>query len=112
MTDYEPETKGLYTHKTAILPTTGEAGLMRATFADERGRITLGSKVVDKFGRKFAIVTTARDVVLVPIAEDPLAELQRLGKEAGIDRYTLKELRQMAREEAEKEINRKHVRRH
>lgn len=82
---------------------------MKAIFADERGRITLGSKIIDRFGRKFAVVTTARDIVLVPIAKDPLAELERLGKEAGIDRYTLKELRQMAQEEAEKQTK-KHVR--
>ena len=47
--------------------------------------------------------------MLVPIADDPLAELQRLGRQAGIDSYTLKELRQMAREGAEKEAG-KHVR--
>ena len=82
---------------------------MKAALVDERGRITLGSKIVDRFGRRFAIVTTARDIVLVPIAKDPLAELQRLGKEAGIDKYTLKELKEMTREEAQKEIS-KHVR--
>jgi len=103
------EPKGLYTHKLEFLPTTNEGGLMRAVFADERGRVTLGSKIVDRFGKKFAVVTTAKDVILVPIAKDPLAELQRLGKAAGIDRYTLKELKQMALEEAEKGIS-KHVR--
>ncbi|MBI2136892.1 AbrB/MazE/SpoVT family DNA-binding domain-containing protein [Candidatus Woesearchaeota archaeon] len=82
---------------------------MRAVFADERGRITLGSKTVDEYGRKFAVVRTPKEIVLVPIADDPLAELQRLGRQAGIDSYTLKELRQMAREGAEKEAG-KHVR--
>lgn len=35
--------------------------------------------------------------------KDPIAELTKIGKKAGIDRYTIKELKQMAREEAEKE---------
>ena len=82
---------------------------MKAALVDERGRITLGSKIVDRFGRKFAIVTTARDIVLVPIAKDPLAELSRIWRGSGIDKYTLKELKEMAREEAQKEIS-KHVR--
>ena len=82
---------------------------MKAALVDERGRITLGSKIVDRFGMKFAIVTTARDIVLVPIAKDPLAELSRIWKGSGIDKFTIKELKQMAREEAEKEAG-KHVR--
>lgn len=84
---------------------------MKATLADERGRITLGAKVVERYGKKFAVVETPRDVVLVPISKDPLAELRRLGKEVGIDRYTIKELRRMALEEAEKEAM-TNVRRH
>ena len=75
--------------------------------ADERGRITLGSKIMERYGKKFAVVETERDIVLVPIAQDPLKELQKIGKEAGIDKYTIKELREMALEEAEKEVGRK-----
>lgn len=35
--------------------------------------------------------------------KDPIAELAKIGKKAGIDKYSIKELRQIAREEAEKE---------
>ncbi len=76
---------------------------MRMAFADNRGRVTLGSKIVDEYGKKFAIVRHRKEIVLVPIPKDPLAELRRLGKAAGIDRFTIKELRKMAIEEAEKE---------
>lgn len=76
---------------------------MKPLIADKRGRITLGTKVVARYGKKFAVVETRRDILLVPISNDPLAELGRFGKEAGIDRYTVKELRKMALEEAEKE---------
>ncbi len=77
---------------------------MRTVMADERGRIILGTKFLGKYGKKFAVVGTPKEIVLVPIAKDPLAELRRLGKEAGIDKYTIAELKKMAREEAEKEV--------
>lgn len=84
---------------------------MKAANVDERGRITLGLKMVDKHGDKFAVISHGKEIVLVPIPKDPLAELRRLGKEAGIDRYTIKELREMALQDAEKEAM-KSVRRH
>ena len=78
---------------------------MKTVFADERGRITLGASMLDKFGRKFAVISAEKEIVLVPISKNPLAELRRIGKRAGIDRYTIKQLRGMAKEEAEKEIS-------
>ncbi|MBI2581226.1 hypothetical protein HYV85_05490 [Candidatus Woesearchaeota archaeon] len=78
---------------------------MKATLADDRGRITLGTKVVERYGKKFVVVETPRDIVLVPISNDPIAELARIGKQGGIDKYTLKELKRMAAEEAEEEIS-------
>ena len=85
---------------------------MKTVLADDRGRIVFGSKFLDKYGKKFAVVGTPKEIVLVPIAKDPVAELARLGKEAGIDKYTLSELKKMAREDAEKEAlsNLKNVR--
>lgn len=84
---------------------------MEPLTADERGRITLGSKLVRECGRKFFAVKAGKEIVLIPVAEDPLAELRRLFKEAGIDRYTIKELREIALQDAEKEAM-KNVRRH
>lgn len=76
---------------------------MKTVLADARGRIVLGTKILHKYGKKFAVVGTPKEIVLVPIAKNPLEELKRLGKEVGIDNYTLGELRKMAREEAHKE---------
>ncbi len=76
---------------------------MKTVLADERGRIVLGTKFLHKYGKKFAVVGTPKEIVLVPIAKNPTAELTRLGKEAGIDKYTLTELKKIAREGAEKE---------
>ncbi len=86
---------------------------MKTVVADDRGRIVLGTKLLHKYGKKFAVVGTTKEIVLVPIAKDPIAELTRLGKEASIDNYTLKELKKIANEEAEKEaLSFKNVRRH
>ena len=76
---------------------------MKTVLADTRGRIVLGTKILHKYGKKFAVVGTPKEIVLVPISKNPLEELKRLGKDAGIDNYTLKELKKMAREEAQKE---------
>lgn len=84
---------------------------MKAVHVDERGRIPLGSKLIDKHGDKFAVISHGKRIVLVPIPKDPLAELRWLGKEAGIDRYTIRELRDMALQDAEKEAM-KNVRGH
>ena len=76
---------------------------MKTVFADDRGRIVLGTKFLHKYGKKFAIVGTPKEIVLVPISKDPIAELAKIGRDAGIDTYTLTELKRMAREDAEKE---------
>lgn len=85
--------------------------MVQPLIADERGRITLGSKMVMECGRKFFAVKAGKEIVLIPVAEDPLAELRRLAKKSGIDRYTIEELRKIALQEAEKEAL-KNVRRH
>jgi hypothetical protein len=84
---------------------------MRSLMADERGRITLGAKIIEEYGKRFAVVRHRKDIVLVPLPEDPLATLRKLWKGAGIDKYSAKELKKMAREEAEKEAV-SNVRRH
>ena len=76
---------------------------MKTVLADARGRIVLGTKILNKYGKKFAVVGTPKEIVLVPISKNPLEELKRLGKDAGVDNYTLEELKKMAREEAQKE---------
>ncbi|HZX44249.1 MAG TPA: AbrB/MazE/SpoVT family DNA-binding domain-containing protein [Candidatus Nanoarchaeia archaeon] len=76
---------------------------MKTVSADERGRITLGSDMLDRYGKKFIVIAAEKEIVLVPIAEDPLGELKKIGKSAGIDSFTFKELKRMAKEEASKE---------
>ena len=77
---------------------------MKTVLADERGRITLGTTMLDKYGKKFAVINAEKEIVLVPIARNPVLKLAQIGKQAGIDKYTLKQLRKMAVKQAEKEI--------
>lgn len=84
---------------------------MKAVYADERGRVTLGSKMVGKHGNKFAVISHGKEIVLIPIPKNPLAEFRRLAKGSGIEHFTIKELAKMALEDAEKEAL-KSVRRH
>lgn len=84
---------------------------MKTVLADDRGRIVLGTKILHKYGKKFAVIGTPKEIVLVPIAKDPLSELKRISKESGIDEYTISELRKIAKQDASKEaLSSKNVR--
>jgi len=84
---------------------------MKTVLADDRGRIVLGTKILHKYGKKFAVIGTPKEIVLVPIAKDPLSELKRISKESGIDAYTISELRKIAKQDASKEaLSSKNVR--
>ena|SRR3989344_6603916 len=100
------DTKNLYTHKLNILPT---SETMKTTYADTRGRITIGGSLIKRYGKKFAVVETPREIVLIPISEDPLSFLRKTGEKAGLDKYSIKELKRLVRIEAEKEAS-QHVR--
>jgi hypothetical protein len=85
---------------------------LKTVLADDRGRVTLGTSLVGRYGRRFALIDAALEIVLVPVAKNPVARLAQIGRQFGLDRYTLKQLREIARVEAEKEILRKNVCRH
>jgi len=70
--------------------------------ADVRGRVTLGSDLVEKYGRKFAVVKVPGEIVLIPIPKDPLKSLQEQGKKIP-PHLTLKDLKRLAEEKAMEE---------
>lgn len=76
---------------------------------DSRGRVTIGEKLAKKYGRKFMVVPTYNDIVLVPIPKDPLKSLAEWGKKAGLGRYSIKQIRKMAQEKAMIEVSKKYV---
>ena len=68
--------------------------------ADERGRVTLGSKIIDRYGKKYIVIIAEKEITLVPLKEDPLKKLKKMSKEAGLEKYGLKKLKRIAEEEA------------
>ena len=77
--------------------------MKEVTVMDDRGRITLGKKIAKKYGRKFVVVPAMDEIVLMPVPQDPITDLQKMWKEAGLNKYTRKQIKKMAEEEAEKE---------
>ncbi len=70
---------------------------------DEKGRVTFGKEDRKRYGRKFWILRLKDEIVLKPVPRDPVADLQRMWKEAGLNKYSIKQIKKMAEEEAEKE---------
>ncbi|MBI2076242.1 MAG: AbrB/MazE/SpoVT family DNA-binding domain-containing protein [Candidatus Aenigmarchaeota archaeon] len=54
--------------------------MQETAVCDERGRLTLGRDVTERFGKKFHVVMMPREVVLIPISKDPLKSLKEEGK--------------------------------
>ena len=75
---------------------------MQATRCDNKGRLYLREATREKYGTEFVIVETPDEIVLLPVPEDPIEELSRLGKP--LKRYSLAQIKKMiqkaAREEA------------
>ncbi len=75
-------------------------GIVRA---DHRGRVTLGKEVVTKYGQRFDIVASGDKVVLVPIPDDPVKDLQRIARETGMNKLTPAAFKREAARLGEKE---------
>lgn len=77
---------------------------MQITITDERGRITLGKKIQKRYGRKFMILEANDEIILKPVVkEDPIKGLAELGQKSGINKYSIKQLKKIAEEEALRE---------
>ena len=48
--------------------------------SDQRGRICLGRKIVEKYGMEFIIIPALEQLILLPKTEDPIKELQKQGE--------------------------------
>lgn len=75
---------------------------------DKRGRVTIGEKLAKKYGRRFVVVPMPREILLVPWVKikDPIAELARIGKEAGLEKYSMAQIKKMAENAANEEADR------
>lgn len=83
--------------------------MLETSTCDHRGRIVLPREVRDEFGTRYVVIKALDEVVLIPVPKDPIQTLRELGKKAGIDRFSIMQLKAIIREEALKQA---HVRRH
>ena len=71
---------------------------------DERGRVTLGKKIEEQYGKTFFLIKTKNEIILRPIStKDPIEGLRELGKKSGINKVSINKLKKIALEEAMKE---------
>ena len=70
---------------------------------DEKGRINIGKEARKKYGDSFFVIKLSGEIILIPKPKDPVAELQKWGKELGLDKLTARDIKMMAEEEANKE---------
>lgn len=75
---------------------------------DDRGRVTIPKEVRDQYGERYRLVTLDSGIKLVPIPEDPLAELRAAASDELRD-ASLEDLERAAREEAQEQVE-SHVR--
>ncbi len=77
---------------------------MRIAVVDRRGRITIGKSIAKDYGREFFIFATNDKIILRPKLTDPIKDLRELGKKAGINKLSRKQIKKIIQEEAEKEV--------
>jgi hypothetical protein len=70
--------------------------------ADERGRVNLGRGILYKYGKKFNVVPTPREILLIPVPKDAVKDLRELARETGMSKLSPNELKEEARNLAEK----------
>ena len=74
---------------------------------DERGRVTIGTKIAKRYGRRFYVIKAPNEIILIPKPKDPIKDLMELGKKAGFKNMTPEKIRKEAEEQAYKEIDAK-----
>ena len=63
----------------------------------------------ERHGDEYYVVETHNDIILVPVPKDPIKDLQDIGRRAGLDRYSIRQLRQMALDEASEQLEKRHA---
>ena len=76
--------------------------MQEVAVCDDRGRVSLGSEAIEKFGRRFHVVVMPNEVVLIPVPKDPLKDLAEMGKNLPKG-LTIADLKRVVREKATKE---------
>lgn len=77
---------------------------MSLTKFDAKGRVYIEKEIRKGFGERIFVFRAGNEIVIRPVPKDPLKHLQKLWREAGLNKYSARELKKMARKEAEREI--------
>lgn len=86
--------------------------MIEETRLDERGRINIGQEARKIYGDRFFVIKLSGEILLIPKPKDPVAELRKWGKKVGLDKLTARDVRTLAEEEANKEVEERRNRRH
>ena len=81
------------------LPGGGEN--MMTAECDEEGRIQLGPQVRQRYGRRFFVLEAPGELVLLPVAEDPVKDLQEIGR--SLRGLSVEDLKRRIDEQAQRE---------
>lgn len=82
----------------------GQAMPSHTSRCDERGRILIPVAIREEFGDEFHIVRSTREIILIPVSEEPLKDLAQMGKKAGLARTPLAKIKEEIRKQAMREI--------
>jgi len=75
---------------------------------DDRGRVTIPKDIRERYGEQYRLVELDSGIKLVPIPDDPLAELREAASDELLE-AALDDLEAAAREEAREQVG-EHVR--
>ena len=74
----------------------------QSTKCDEKGRLYLKRSWRQRVGEEFFVVVAPRKIILLPVPEDPVADLAEIGK--ALPKKSTRELRSEIRKQAEHEV--------
>ncbi len=75
---------------------------MHLTHCDERGRIYLKEAVRTRYGEEFIVVEAPSEIVLLPVPDDPVEDLARLGEK--LKGISIQDMKAAIRRRAQKEV--------
>ena len=75
---------------------------MKIAQCDSKGRLYLKEALRHRYGNRFLVVEAVDEVLLLPVSDDPLEDLEQLGKE--LPDISVKEIRKAILKRARQEI--------
>ncbi len=75
---------------------------MQISTCDAKGRLYLRGSLRSLYGERFVVLQAPDELVLIPVAADPIVELESLGSK--LRGLTIDELKSAIRKQAEEEV--------